>query len=216
MELFVEKPAKQPKLVWSLQATSIFFLLLLCVSLFTALYFGNKPLWIEFEVVVLVFGFFLFCFYTLALYRGIAFKHLRIKSPTLSTEHVSFLKIDKWLDSGRPIYDSNFFTEMGADSGMLAAIAGFIIDCLISIFLSLLITGLVWIGLNAIISGSLFIFVPLYYLFKRSTLVLLRHARRCNGQLLVSLSFAFAYAFSYSTIFLGAIYLIHKIMRYSH
>lgn len=198
---------KLKKLRWNLKATFLSSLLILIFSLLLILMLGDKPIWLELELVVLIFGLFLFMCYSLALYRGIIFRNL--KMPNYAQEHISFTKLDTWVNSGIPIVNTNFFTEMGLEVGIFAAILGFIIDCVVTLFLTLVITLLIWLGLNIFISSILMLFFPLYYLFKRSVLILLRHSQACYGRLFLSVTYGFAYALLYSLMICGIIYLVH-------
>jgi uncharacterized protein YacL len=192
---------KRPK--WSIKTSfwaGIIIALLVCVVASLIL---KKSIWIELEVISIILSVFIFIYLTYVLYHGIRFSNHEKYEITLK-------KIDfADLSGASPIVDTGGnLTSAGAEAGIIGIVVGFILDLLISIVFSFLIALIFWIGLNFILTAGIVLFMPLFYIFRRSIRYVVAKGRRCYHDITKSLLHSFratiiATSWLYIIIFVG-------------
>jgi hypothetical protein len=90
--------------------------------------------------------------------------------------------------------------SMDVGDDLFGIIIGPIITILVTVVLAVFLTLAIWVGLNVIALLGLIIFVPMYYIFRRSLRLVLIHTRTCRGRLGTSALIAIRYAIPYSLL----------------
>ncbi len=171
---------------WGLKTSFLFAMAVgaLVCSLVALLVRGS--VWIELELMLSVLAAIAFLFFFLVLYRGVRFDPQQ--GYVLGWVH------PRRILSDAPVGDAfGVFTEAGAHEGLVGFLLGLVLDLVLSIVLVFAITLLIWLGVNALIAAVAIVFVPLYYLFRRSLRYLVVRGRSCRGKVLQSSAWAAAY-----------------------
>lgn len=164
--------AKRPK--WSIK-TNFWSIVTVAAGISLIVLFGlKKNLWIELEIIVGILSFFFFLYLSYILFHGIRFD--TNEKYTITWKAIDFSTVaegSSYLDTG------GSFSSVGGEGGLLGLIIGFIIDILISIIISLIIAVLIWLGINLFLTSVLVLFLPIFYLFKRSLRFVVAKGRYC-------------------------------------
>jgi|GEM_PF-2129974 len=173
---------------WSLLTcfwTAIVIILIAATSVIVLL---HKPVWVELETLALVVGILMTIFYTYVLYHGIHFS----KDETLTFGKAIGNPLD--LADGSMSGEFGHFTAAGASEGPAELLLGLVLDIVVFIFLTIVLSLLLWLGINLFVAGVIAISIPLFYIFKRSVFFVMRHVDECNGNVLAALRYGVAYA----------------------
>lgn len=183
------------------------FLLILIISIGTVFFLRHKPIWYEVEILaaelVLIFG----SFYSYALYRGFDYDN------EMTFFNPRSLSYDKLVDWCTPESGSfGLFTSWGGEIiPIIGHIIGFLIDVIAASIVTLIISFLLWIGLNFVLTGIVFLVSIFYYLFKRSSSIVFRHQAACKGRILFSLFYGLLYACLYTLLICLMVFLLRSI-----
>lgn len=146
----------------------------------------KDSLWVKLEVILAALSGAAFLFFFVVLYRGVRFDEQQ--GYVLGWLHPRTI-----LDQA-PAIDSGFgFTEAGASEGIAGLLLGLLLDIIASIVLAFAIALLIWLGVKVLITAVAAVFLPLYYLFRRSIRYLVVRGRSCRGQVGRSLAWAAGY-----------------------
>lgn len=94
------------------------------------------------------------------------------------------------MDAASQFNTGGTFTEGGAEAGPLGIIIGFLLDLLVSAVIAFVIAVILWLSFNLVVTGVVFISIPLFFLFRRSIRYIVAKGRTCHGN--VGKSFLFA------------------------
>lgn len=166
----------------------------------------KKSIWVELEIIVglLSFSSYLYLFYLL--FHGIRFEEN--EKYTITWKPVDFSSI---ADGGSFICTDGSFTSAGGEGGCIGLIIGFLLDIIVSFLLSILIALLLWIGINVVITSILVIFLPAFYLFKRSIRFVVAKGRRCYKNISKSAMYALEATIVGSLWLYGIVFLGHYL-----
>jgi hypothetical protein len=164
------RKARPIKARWSLQVAFWVFVAIVSLSAGVVLVLSKGDLWLELEMITGVVAGALFLFYWWILYHGVQFGNdERLTFASVSMEHV---------DPGIP-----FGQITSAADDPLGLVVAFIIDVLVSLVLAVILSLLIWIGLNGVILAIVLIATPLFYVFRVSVRFVLRNAPTCHGHI---------------------------------
>jgi hypothetical protein len=151
----------------------------------------------------------MFGYFTVILYRGFRFDHGRIRwrmpriDPGDVGEALSHVQIPD-VSSAMPGIDSAEGCLGLIVVGVVAALAFVIIAFLLSC------------GIEAGMLIVLLVAIPLYGIFRLSARMVIVHARRCRGRLLMSLAIALPYAVLYTAAMGAVFYGIERMLSHHH
>jgi hypothetical protein len=183
------------------------FITILLISSLTVLVLRHKPLWYEIEILASELILFLGSFYSYALYKGMNFEDEKI---FFNKSDFSFAKITDWCDFGAGF---DYFTSWGGEIvPIIGHIIGFLIDLIVAFILTMVISFFLWLGLNVILTGLVFLISVLYYFFKRSNSIVFQHQALCRGRIF----FAVFYGLLYACFYTALICLLVFLLRPSH
>ncbi|MHC4798223.1 MAG: hypothetical protein ACYTF1_16440, partial [Planctomycetota bacterium] len=103
------------------------------------------------------------------------------------------------------------FTEAGAEGGPLGIIVGIILDLILSIILIFLLAFILWLGVNLLVAAAALVFIPLFFLFRRSLRSITARSRRCRGDLGKSIIMAVYYTVIATVWFYIVLFIAHRI-----
>ena len=163
---------KRPK--WSLK-TNFWAAVGISVLISILVLFGlEKSIWLELEFIVAILSLFCFIYLFYVLFHGIRFEKNEKYSVTF--EAIDFSSV---LDGASNLDTQGSFTSAGGEAGCLGLIVGFLIDLIVSIILSFVIAIVLWAGINIVFSSVLILFLPAFYLFKKSLRYAVAKGRSC-------------------------------------
>jgi len=197
---------KRPK--WSLVTSFLAAIAILAIVIPVVLVFLEKSLWVRLELITVILSFFMFVFLFVVLYRGVRFaKGERYKIEWRSINPENLLDASSAFDVG------GLLTEALADAGPIGCLLGFLLDLVVSFFLSTIIACLFWLGLNLADAAITALFLPLFLLFRRSLRLVVARGRLCRGDVKKSFLYAFGYT-AFGSIWLYLIFVVaHWIIR---
>lgn len=167
-------PQKAQRTKWSLK-TSFWSAICVAVCISIVVIFGLKQtLWLELEIITGILSLLIFLYLFFVLYHGIRFD--KGERYTITWHHVDFPSV---IDGADFLDSFGVFTSMGADNGIVGIIFGFILDLVVSILLSIVIAFLIWAGINVLLTTILILFLPVFYLFRRTLRYIVAKGRFC-------------------------------------
>lgn len=202
------KRPKRPR--WSTRTSFIAGLCLLGFLTPLTLITVHRSIWQELEIITGALSLLAFVYLTAVLYKGVRFD----KSEGFSVDWPQvrpgeMLKAMDWT----PVDSGGFFTEAGAEAGLLGAVVGFLLDLLVSIFLAALISMVIWLGLNAAVGIILAVFLPVFYLYRRSLRFIVARGRTCRGSFGKSVLYALGATALYTVWFYAIFHAAHHFSR---
>lgn len=201
---------KRPQ--WSLASSFLAALGIFAVVTTVILVAVKKSVWVELEIVSLALAPIMFLYMLAVLYLGVKFD-----------KKERFIIDWQWKD--RPgimdccdlsSFDGIGFpcTEAGAEEGCLGVIIGFALDIILSIFLMFMVAFVLWLAVNALPEAIVIVFLPLFFLYRRSLRYLVARGKACKGNFGKSIAHALISSMIYSGWFYSIIYFGHYICRY--
>jgi hypothetical protein len=170
----------------------------------------KQSIWTELEIITGLLALCMFAFLTTTLYLGVRFdKRERFSidwpkgTPADLLDGTSFVPGDT----------SSFFTEAGAEAGVVGIIIGFILDVLVTIMLVYVIAAILWLGLNLLIAAVICIAIPLFYFHRRAIRSIAARGRFCRGNMAKSVVFALKSATGYTIWFYTIFFLAHQVQH---
>jgi hypothetical protein len=198
---------RYPRPRWSLKAS--FYTALGIIILITplVLLIVKKSLWTELEILTGIISAMMFIYLSVILFLGVRFdKHERIIIEWPRGDPFSLSDASSYI----PGETGGFFTELGSEAGIPGIIIGFILDMVATVVIVLVISLLLWIGLNGIEAVILAVCIPLYFFYRRALRAIVVKGRCCRGNigasLLQSLKSTLGYAVWFYGIFIMARY----------
>jgi hypothetical protein len=94
--------------------------------------------------------------------------------------------------------------DLGGDD-LVSIVLGILVAVFIGALAVLAAALLVWVGLNLTAILLIVVFIPIYYVFRRSLRLVLVHSRRCRRNLPRSVGIACAYATGYALFFCAVV-----------
>lgn len=171
----------------------------------------KQSIWTELEIITGLLALCMFAFLTTTLYLGVRFdKRERFfidwpkGTPTDLLDGTSFVPGDT----------SGFFTEAGAEAGIVGIIIGFILDILVTIVLVYVIAAILWLGLNILIAAVICIAIPLFYFHRRALRAIAAKGRYCRGNMAKSVVFSLKSATGYTIWFYTIFFLAHQVQNF--
>ncbi len=148
-------------------------------------------------------------YFTVILYRGFRFDHGRIswRVPRIHPADVG---------------DALTHVQVPDISGVMPGVdsaegcLGLIIAGAVAMLAVVLLTILVYCGIEAGMLIALLVAVPLYGIFRLSARMVIVHTRRCRGRLPMSLAIALPYAVLYTAAMGAVFYLIERMLSHAH
>lgn len=170
---------KKPK--WSFKTNFWAGILIAVLVSAIVLIILKKSIWIELEIILGILSFFIFIFFYYVFYHGVRFD----KSEKYS---ITWTKIDfESCANASPVIETGGeLALIGAESGISGFIIGLLLDIVLSLGLSFVIAVLLWLGLNIGITAILVLFLPLFYIFKRSLRYVIARSKRCHKDMIKS------------------------------
>ena len=160
------------------------------------------------ETLALVVGGLMTGFYSFALYHGVYFS---------DDETISLVvPVGNPLDFADGSISGDLFgafTTAGASEGPVGLLLGFILDIIVCLFLSFVVAFLFWLGVNLLLIGVVIVVIPLYYIFKRSVLFVMRHTEECHGNLWRSLGYGLSYAVLKTALLCLIVFASHELAQ---
>jgi hypothetical protein len=133
----------------------------------------HRSVWEELEVVTGVLAALMFAYFAVILHQGIRFtKERRALIDWPRGRPTEVMDALAWSP------DVWFFTEAGAESGVIGLVVGVILDIVAMIILTFLAGLLLWLGANAIVAIVLFLF----WVHARWLRYLVTTGRHCRGR----------------------------------
>ena len=197
---------------WSLKSSFLAALGLVAVITCMICLTVRKSVWVELEIVALALAPIMFVYMATVLYLGVRFD----KKERFSVDWQSWRDRSNVIDNAVDIIPIDFefsFTALGAEAGILGIIIGFIADVLASVFLMVLISFVLWFGINVLPEAVVIIFFPLFYFYRRSLRYLVAKGRVCKGNLGKSALHAFLSSVMYSMWFYLMVFAGHYISK---
>jgi hypothetical protein len=176
----------RPRPRWGLKTSFLAGLATAALVTGVVVLFVKDSVWARIEMILAFLALVAFLFFFVVLYRGVRFDPQR--GYVLGWVHPRTV-----LDY-TPAPDGLGCTEAGASEGVAGFLLGLLLDIVASLVLATLIAVLLWLGVNLLVTAVAVVFLPLYYLFRRSARYLVVRGRRCRGDALRSLMWAAAYA----------------------
>ena len=189
---------------WSLRVLFGGALFVLVVAAVCGRLYPGRSVWSQLELATIILSTAFFVFLALALYCGVrvdAKERLRIRwvqwNETRLEDDLSGFDL------------STTFTESLAAEGIGGIVLGIVLDILVSLALAVVVSALLWLGLNLAVGLALVVLVPGFYLFARSVRVAVARGRRCRGNVWRS----GWYAVGYTVLYTGWFHLILLVAR---
>lgn len=163
----------------------------------------KKSIWVELEFLVGILSVFFFLYQFYILFHGIRFDpNEKYDITWQSVDFSSVLEGTSCLDTFGTL------ASAGGDGGILGLVIGFIIDLVVSIILAFVIAFVFWAGVNLFFSSVFILFLPAFYLFKRSLRFVIAKGRYCYKNYTRSVIYSLRATFTgaiwfYIIIFLG-------------
>jgi len=174
------------RLRWSLKTQFWAAVIVAILSSACILLISKNNIWIELEIIVSVLFLIALAYFFFLFYYGVRLE----KEERYSFTWRTFRLDDSWGDSLGAVDTGGVFTSAAAEAGPLGCIVGLLLDLVVSIFLSVIIAFLIWLGMNIVITGITILFLPLYFLFRHSLRVAVARGRTCRGDFGKSLYYA--------------------------
>ena len=171
---------------WSIQTH---FWAALCIVLLTSIiviFVMKKTLWVELEAAVGLVSVLHFIYMYLLVFIGVRVN----KKESFSINWKPFKLENSGMEHLWMADTGGAFTTALAESGPVGCLAGIVLDIVVSIFMVVIISFLLWLGMNVITSGILILSLPIFILFKHSLRVAIARGRTCRGRMGKSLAFA--------------------------
>jgi hypothetical protein len=197
-----------PRPKWSPKSSFLMGVGISIIVTITVLFTLKRSIWTELEIITVVLAFFMFAFLMTALYLGVRFD----KRERFSIDWPKGSPSDLIDASGYvPGDTSGFFTEAGAEAGILGIIFGFILDILVTIILIYLVAFIIWLGLNVFLAAILSVSLPLFYFYRRTLREIVARGKYCRGHVIKSAMLALKSALGYSIWFYTIFFMAHQI-----
>jgi hypothetical protein len=165
-------PAKRVTPKWSLASSFWFVSWVTVIVVFVVFLTSHQSVWMELEMATAVLTGLMFMYFSVILHQGVRFNDARraiIDWPS-STPRSILEGIDIAPEFG-------FFSELGAELGIVGLILGFILDLVAMFVLAFLICWMFWLGCNVLLAVIVF----LYWVHRRWLRYLVTRGRRCRG-----------------------------------
>jgi hypothetical protein len=188
---------------WSIRTTFIFALVSVGIVSGLILLLARRSIWVELELVLGTLSVLIFMFFFTLLYRGVRF------DPN-ETFTFGWVHPRRFIDHASSADTFGTFTQAGANQGIGGFILGLLLDIVVSLVLVFAIVVLVWLGVNLVIAAIALIWVPLFYLFRRSVRYVVARGRTCRGHI----GRAARWALAYTLINVITLYAILVVTRY--
>ena len=196
---FKQRFERRPR--WSMMTSFWSSVVMLVITSALVIWKVDKSIWVELEIITMAVASLMWLYFTIILYVGVHFD---------SRRHV----VMNW-PQGQPsdyfdalyVSNSGFFTEAGAEAGVIGIVIGFILDVVVAILLVFVISFLLWLGVNAVIA----LFIPLYWFHRRSLRYLITKGRNCRGRVAASVMHGFSTAMLYTVWFYLIFYSAHLV-----
>lgn len=200
---------KRPR--WSLKASFLTALGILCVTTLLVLLAVKKSIWAELEIVTVAISCMMFAYLTTVLHLGVRFdknERFVIDWPKGRPFDLMDVSVQGAPDTG------GLFTELGAESGIAGLLLGLLVDIVASLVLIIVIPVILWLGMNAILAVPIVVGLPLFYFYRRALRGIVLRGRRCRGSIGLSLFHAFTSTIGYTFWFYGIFFLAHRVDQF--
>ena len=177
--------------VWSVKSVSVLLILTLAVSGTIVFAAGKRSFIVELEWTLGVVSAALFAMLAIGLYRGVRLKEQDAPSPDFQSPDLR-----DWVDGTGQLPDMNCPLDAvdAGDDGCLGAIVGFFL----SIFVLILLVGLLWVFLQVAVVVLFVVMTAIYWVLHLALRQVFAHSDDCRGNLLRSLGFASLYTLLYT------------------
>lgn len=164
---------------WSVKSSFLTAVALLVAVTIIVFLTVHKSVWTELEVVTTGVALLMFVYASVVLYLGVRFdknERFVIARPQF-TPAMAF-------DASTVLADATdatgAFLTWGMEAGPLGCILGILLNVIGSLVLAILISFLLWLGVNALWAASLAVFLPLFYFYRRFLRLVVIKGRSCH------------------------------------
>jgi len=195
--------AKRPK--WSLKTSFVAAIVLFIAVTILVFALVEKSVWARLELITSILAGLCFIYLWAVLYAGVRFD----KKERYEFRWVGWKPVE-WA-AQTPADTGGIFTGAGAEAGPLGCLAGFLLDIVVSLLITILLAFLFWLGANILMTAVIAIFIPLFFLFRRSLRIVAARGRRCRGDLRKSFAYALVYTALNAVWFYAILFAAHYI-----
>lgn len=156
----------------------------------------RKSIWTELEVLTGIVSAIMFAYLTVILFLGVRFdrnERFTIAWPKGKPTDFALAPGDF----------CGWFTQLGAEAGILGVIVGMLLDIVATFVIVFAVSFLLWIGFNGILAVILAVCLPLFFFYRRVLRSIVTKGRRCRGNIRASLFQSFKSTLGYAVWFYG-------------
>jgi hypothetical protein len=166
----------------------------------------RDSVWTEVEVLTGAVFTIMFVYLTVVLFLGVRFD----KTESFAIQWPKGRPTDVVLEPGG---FCGWFTQLGAEAGILGALVGVVLDILATFVLAFAVSFVIWIGFNGILAAILAVCIPLFFFYRRALRSIVTKGRRCRGNIRASLFQSFKSTLGYAVWFYGIFLLAQYVER---